>query len=170
MESKAHCDERGFLQRVFDSEFIADLGMQFDVQQTNVSLMRKAGTVKGMHLQVSPSREHKLVSCVKGAIFDVALDLRKDSATFGAWEAWNLGESARASLFIPPGVAHGMQSLEDETLVYYLHSDRFRAELDAGVNPLDPRIAIAWPQPIELLSARDQNLPMLDDWTPTHDL
>lgn len=154
-------DDRGFLTRLFCAEELAEAGWQGPVAQVNETGTGKAGTVRGMHFQLPPFAETKLVTCVSGVVLDVAIDLRKGSSTFLQHFAVELsGENAR-SLLIPQGFAHGFQTLTDDVRMIYLHSAPFRAEAEAGLHATDPALAIDWPLPVSNLSARDQSHPLL---------
>lgn len=146
-------DRRGSLERIFDS---VELGpLLGGVAQVNLTRTREAGTVRGLHQQLPPSAEAKLVSCVQGRVFDVAVDLRPTSATFGAWVGYELSAEAGDALLLPAGCAHGIQTLVDDCAVVYVHSATYAPEHEAGLNPLDPTLAIAWPLPPGRLSDRD---------------
>jgi dTDP-4-dehydrorhamnose 3,5-epimerase len=115
-----------------------------------------------MHFQVQPSAEAKLVSCVRGAVFDVAVDVRRRSPTFLRWHGEMLTEENRRSLFIPEGFAHGFQTTVNDCELLYFHTATYDATAERGVNPLDPRVAIAWPLAIGHLSERDRSQPLID--------
>jgi len=154
-------DSRGFLSRFFCQETMATLDMK-PIQQINHTLTRKAGAIRGMHFQHPPAAEIKIVSCLKGRILDVAVDLRADSPTFLQWFSTELSAENQHSLFIPEGFAHGFQTLSDDCELLYLHSASYSPQHEAALNPLDPRLAIAWPLAVTEISARDQAHPMLD--------
>lgn len=154
-------DARGFLSRLFCADELAAYGWRWPVAQINHARTEKCGTVRGMHFQHAPHCEAKLVSCVKGAVWDVAVDLRKGSPTFLQWTAQVLSAENRRALLIPPGCAHGFQSIEDGAELLYCHSHPFTPGADAGLNPQDPTLAIAWPQPITLISVKDRQQPLL---------
>ena len=157
----AQADERGSFTRLYCAEaFEAVLpGLRF--VQINHSVTRRRGTLRGLHLQRAPSREWKLVRCLRGRVFDVAADLRRGSPGFGRWVALELSEHEPLALLIPPGVAHGFQALSDDAQLLYQHSAAHAPELEGGVRHDDPLLAIRWPLPVTLLSARDQRLPFL---------
>ena len=157
-------DDRGDFGRLFcEVEFEA--GARVDgplhVRQVNLSHNVRPGTVRGLHVLLPPAVEYKVITCVSGAIWDVAVDLRPRSATVGRWFAHELRGDENTSLLIPPGVAHGYQVLEPDSAVLYLHSESYRKELDAGVRADDPDIAIEWPLPVVGRSDRDLALPTL---------
>lgn len=148
-------DERGSLSRMFCSDELQSIIGQRSIVQINHTLTVKAGTVRGMHFQRPPYAEMKLVSCLRGEVFDVAVDLRKDSQTFLQWHAKVLTEVDHRTFVIPEGFAHGFQTLTDDCELLYLHTAAYAPDAEAGLNALDPRLAIAWPMPIKELSERD---------------
>lgn len=153
-------DARGFLSRLFCAGELAAAGWPGPVAQVNHSLSARAGTVRGLHWQRPPHAEAKLVSCLRGSVWDVAVDLRAGSATFGRWHAQLLAAGNGCALLIPAGFAHGFQALEDGAELLYCHSAAFAATAEAGIHPLDDRLAIGWPLPVTGLSARDAALPV----------
>jgi dTDP-4-dehydrorhamnose 3,5-epimerase len=156
-------DERGFLARTFcENEFSAQ-GLNTRWPQCNLTLTKSRGMIRGMHFQSSPRAEIKLVRCAAGAIFDVAVDVRPNSPTFGKWEGFELNSQNRRMLYIPGGFAHGFQCLADNSEVFYQMSEFFFADLSRGVRWNDPTVAIKWPLPEPILSERDKNLPLLAD-------
>lgn len=156
-------DERGEFIRTYSREVWAEHGLFGDFTQCNVSRNVKTGTLRGLHFQWAPHAEVKLVRCVVGRIFDVAVDLRPGSATFGRWFGTELdAESARA-LYIPTGFAHGFQSLTDGSEVFYQMSASYAPTHAGGVRWDDPDLGIPWPLTPTVISARDQALPLLRD-------
>ncbi|MGV8938301.1 MAG: dTDP-4-dehydrorhamnose 3,5-epimerase family protein [Allorhizobium sp.] len=155
-------DERGFLTRLFCADELASAGWDGPVAQINETGTRYAGTVRGMHFQSPPFGEIKLVTCVAGAVVDVAVDLRHGSPTFLQHVSVELTEDNACSLLIPRGFAHGFQALTDNVRMIYSHSEPYRAEAEAGLNCQDPRLAIDWPLPVANLSSRDAVHPLLD--------
>lgn len=155
-------DSRGFFSRIFCTEEMAAAGWFKPVAQINHTYTQKAGTVRGMHFQQSPFAEMKLVTCLRGVVWDVAVDLRAGSPTFLQWHAEEISGENRRAMLIPEGVAHGFQSLSDDCEMLYLHSAMYTPEAEAGVNPEDPSLAIAWPLAVTEVSNRDAQHPMLD--------
>jgi dTDP-4-dehydrorhamnose 3,5-epimerase len=155
-------DDRGWLERMFCAADLAEILGDRSVQQLNRTLTRAPGTVRGMHYQIPPKAETKVVSCLRGAIFDVAIDVRHGSRTFLHWHAERLSGENRRSLFIPEGFAHGLQALEPDTEILYVTTAPHDPAAERGLHPLDPRVGVAWPMPVEHLSARDQNHPFVD--------
>ncbi len=155
-------DSRGFLSRLFCADELAVAGWHKPIVQINQTLTQKQGTVRGMHFQRPPQAEIKLVTCLRGAIWDVAVDLRARSPTFLQWHAEELSAANNRALLIPEGFAHGFQTLSDGCELLYFHSAIYTPAAEAGVNPKDPMLSIAWPLAITGLSTRDANHPMLD--------
>ena len=155
-------DERGFFARTWDEQLCAERGLSpSHMVQSSTSLNHKRGTLRGMHFQKSPYSEAKLVRCTKGAMYDVAVDLRPDSSTYTKWIAVELTEGNRRALYIPEGFAHGFQTLEDETEILYMMSAYFQPNSEGGVRYDDPAFAIRWPHEQILVSDRDRTWP---DW------
>ncbi len=154
-------DDRGFLERLFCANELESIGWQKPVAQINHSFTQKKGTVRGMHFQHQPHVEAKLVSCIKGEIWDVAVDLRPGSPGFLRWHAESLSEENQRGLLIPEGFAHGFQTLCDNCVLIYIHSSPYAADAEAGMNAEDPRLDITWPLPITELSERDANHPLV---------
>jgi dTDP-4-dehydrorhamnose 3,5-epimerase len=163
VQRKAIEDERGFLSRLFCSEELQSLGWAGTIKQINHTLTRDFGVVRGMHYQLPPKAEAKLVSCIRGAVWDVALDLRKNSPTFLKWHAQEISAANKRAMLIPPGFAHGFQSLTTDCELVYLHSEFYDADLERGLMPLDPMLKISWPLQISSMSQRDSNHSLLDE-------
>lgn len=154
-------DGRGFFSRLYCAEEFAGAGLEKPVVQINHTLTRRAGTVRGMHFQYPPHAEAKVVSCLRGEIFDVVLDLRRGSDSFLKWHGEILSAENKRSILVPEGCAHGFQALSDDCELIYLHTAPYRAEAEGGVNAADPRLAIAWPLPVANLSSRDSAHPFI---------
>jgi dTDP-4-dehydrorhamnose 3,5-epimerase len=150
-----HVDERGLFARTFCAQEFAAHGLPSAMVQASISHNRHRGTVRGMHFQWPPSREGKLVRCVRGRLFDVVLDLRPQSHTYLRHVSIVLDEDSRDAVFIPPGVAHGFQTLADGTEVLYQMSDVYVPELSTGVCWDDPAFGIQWPLEVTAISERD---------------
>lgn len=148
-------DTRGFFARFFCREEFSLLGVDILPSQMNFSVSNLAGTVRGMHFQYMPNAETKIVTCLRGSIFDVAVDLRYDSPTFLQWFGATLSSDQQNSLIIPPGVAHGFQSLVDEAEVLYLVTSEYNSKLEDGLHPFDQTIGVDWPLPPTEVSERD---------------
>ena len=155
-------DERGFFARCWcKDEFLAH-GIVAEWVQSNVSFNRWAGTLRGMHYQAEPHGEDKLIRCTMGAAYDVLVDLRPGSPTFARWIAIELSAESRTMVYVPRGLAHGFQTLVDNTELHYLMSEVFHPASARGVRWDDPALGIVWPDcPRRTISARDQNFPDL---------
>jgi dTDP-4-dehydrorhamnose 3,5-epimerase len=148
-------DDRGFFSRTFCVDEFAAQGIELPVVQCNVSFNARRGTLRGMHYQVEPKAEIKLVRCTRGAIFDVIVDLRPDSMTYRRWFGAELSAANHRALYIPGGFAHGFQTLEDDAEVFYQMSEFYSPEHARGVRWNDPAMAIRWPLPVSAISERD---------------
>ena len=156
-------DERGFFSRIWCTKEFQNNGIDFRILQSSVSFNKEAGVLRGMHVQNAPYGEHKIVRCTRGAIYDVALDIRHDSPTFKRWYAIELNESNRMSLYIAPGLAHGFQTLVENCEVTDQMSEFYYAPSATGVRWNDPAFAIEWPaQPSRIISSKDASLPDFD--------
>lgn len=145
IEPELLTDERGFFTRSFCKKEFQKYGLETDTVQCNISYNKKKGTLRGMHYQVPPFEEAKIVSCTKGSIYDVVVDLRRDSPTYCQWVATNLSDKNFKMMYIPTGCAHGFQTLEDNTRVYYQMMEFFHPECARGVRWDDPVFKIDWP-------------------------
>jgi dTDP-4-dehydrorhamnose 3,5-epimerase len=152
-------DERGSFSRLFCARAFAERGLETHFVQHSVSHSRRMGTLRGLHFQLEPHAEVKLVCCQKGSICDVILDLRDDSATFGRWQAFALSAENRRLLYIPKGFAHGFQSLQDDVEVSYMISAFYAPDAACGIRYDDPAFAITWPLPPTAMSERDRGWP-----------
>lgn len=150
-------DQRGFLSRFYCAEEFRAAGFGKPIVQINHTLTRKTGTVRGMHFQYPPHAEAKFVSCLQGEIFDVAVDLRRNSPTFLRWHGELLSADNRRSLLIPEGFAHGFQTLTEDCELIYLHTVAYHPESEGALNAVDPALAIRWPLAITEISERDRN-------------
>lgn len=155
-------DERGFFARTFDEDALRALGLEVRLFQASVSFNPVRGTLRGMHLQRTPHEETKIVRCTRGAVYDVALDLRPTSSTFKKWFATELDADNHRSLYIPKGCAHGVLTLRDDSEVLYLIGDPYVPEAATGVRWDDPAFGIAWPIAPSLVSTRDRTYPLFD--------
>ena len=156
-------DSRGFLERLFCSDELQMLAPHKHIAQINHTLTASVGTVRGMHFQRPPHAEIKFVSCLRGEVFDVAVDLRHNSPTFLHWHAEVLSESNHKTLVIPEGFAHGFQTLTDNCEMLYFHTHPYHPEAEGGLNPQDPLLAITWPLAIAAVSDRDAAHPLLEE-------
>ena len=159
-------DERGFFARTWCVEEAGRLGLVTEVTQCSLSHSRLRGTLRGLHFQTPPHVETKLVRCVRGSLFDVSVDLRGGSPTFGRWFAVELSAENRQAVYVPAGFAHGIQALEDHTEMLYQISTPYCAEASRGVRWDDPALGIPWPLPPTAISQRDLSWPPLDGALP----
>jgi dTDP-4-dehydrorhamnose 3,5-epimerase len=165
LEPTVHGDARGFLVETFSQSRWAEFGIDCEFVQHNHSRSVK-GTLRGLHFQLIPGQA-KLVRCARGAIFDVAVDLRRDSGTFGQWEGHVLDDENHRQLFIPVGFAHGFCVLSDTADVSYLISSPYDPATEAGIRWDDPDVAVDWPIDDPLLSERDKTAPTLTELAPS---
>lgn len=156
-------DERGQFTRVFCDNECAALRPNLHWAQINVSLSYRKGTVRGMHFQYPPVAEAKLIRCLRGKIFDVAVDLRADSPTFLHWHGVELSEDSPMQFFIPEGFAHGFQALTDDVQLLYMHSAPWSRKHEGGLRHDDPMLTITWPLPVAQVSKKDLLTPLLDE-------
>ncbi len=165
VELEKRGDDRGFFARFFCTEEFAAEGLTNSFAQINNSLTGKKGTLRGMHYQLAPSAEVKVVRCISGALFDVILDLRPDSPTFGKWFGETLSAENRLMMYCPKGFAHGFITLEENTEALYLVSDPYAPEFERGIRFNDPKFNIEWPiEPLEI-SDKDKSWPDFDpEW------
>ena len=159
IELERHPDERGFFARTFCEREFESHGLNSHFVQCNISFNKRKGTLRGMHFQLPPHAETKLVRCTRGAIYDVVVDLRPQSPTFKEWIAIVLTEEKRNMVYVPEGCAHGFLTLEDESEVFYQMSKFYHAELSRGVRWDDPAFQITWPVAVEVISERDRTYP-----------
>ena len=157
VDLEKHEDERGYFARSWCRSEFEKNGLNPNLVQCSVSFNHKKGTLRGMHHQIAPHEETKLVRCTRGAIYDVAVDLRRNSPTCKQWTAAELTSENGRALYIPEGFAHGFQTLADDTEVFYQMSDFYHPESARGIRWNDPALKIAWPFPDPILSARDKN-------------
>jgi dTDP-4-dehydrorhamnose 3,5-epimerase len=159
-------DERGYFARTYCREEFERAGLNATYEQCSTSFNRRRGTLRGMHFQLEPAEEHKLVRCTRGRIYDVIVDLRSESPTRYAWLAVELSEDTGRAVYVPPGFAHGFQTLVDDAEVFYHISVPYQAELASGVRWDDPRLRVEWPISDPILSERDRSYPDIDSTLP----
>ena len=155
-------DDRGFFERIFCEIELKNFISKKNFKQINHSFTQKSGTIRGMHFQVSPFQELKIIHCIKGRIFDVAVDLRPSSVSFKQWFGIELSDSNNRLMVIPSGVAHGFQTLQDDCHLIYLHDENFKHECQSGINAFDTDVGIKWPMALTEMSERDRGLPMMN--------
>ena len=163
IEYDVHRDDRGSFARVFDREVFAAHGLCTEFPQHGRATNARRGVVRGLHYQTAPFAEHKVVRCSRGTVWDVVLDARRGSPSYGHWEAFELAGEHPRMLFLCAGLAHGYQTLSEESELHYLLSAPYAPAHAAGVNWRDPALAIGWPLPAAIVSAHDAALPLLAD-------
>lgn len=157
-------DDRGHFSRMFCEDELRELGWQNNIAQINHTFTRKKGAVRGLHFQNAPHAEIKIVNCLRGKVFDVAVDLRPQSPTFLQWQGRELSADNWHSFYIPKGFAHGFQTLSDDVELLYFHSQHYQPDHESGIHPQDKKLAIDWPLEITELSDRDQQLGSADEF------
>ena len=163
IQRKRIADGRGYLERLFCAQELLEMGWTDPIKQINRTYTVRKGIVRGMHFQYDPHAEKKLVMCLKGRVFDVAIDIRKNSPTFLKWHGEILSAEAANALLIPEGFAHGFQSLTTDIEMLYCHSAFYTPECESGLFPNDPAINITWPLEIVDMSDRDKSHPTVND-------
>jgi dTDP-4-dehydrorhamnose 3,5-epimerase len=163
LQRKPIGDHRGYLERMFCSEELKSLIPGKSLVQINHTLTANRGTVRGMHFQHSPHAETKLISCMRGEVFDVAVDLRRDSPSFLHWHAEILSADNHKTLVVPDGFAHGFQTLTKDCELLYLHTSAYHEDAEGGLNARDPSLDIKWPLPIAEQSTRDAAHPFVSE-------
>ncbi len=159
IEIEPRSDERGLFARTFCEREFADHKIPTHYPQCNTSFNHRRGTIRGLHFQSPPHEEPKVVRCTRGSIFDVIVDLRRDSVTLRQWYGVELTEDNRRAIYVPPGFAHGFQTLSDNAEVYYQMGAAYVPDAAAGICWNDPAIGIRWPLPVSTISQRDASLP-----------
>ncbi len=162
IERQVIIDARGSFTRLFCSEELSGFGWAHPIAQVNHTITSQRGTVRGFHFQRPPHAEIKQVTCIRGEVWDVAVDVRKNSPTFLRWHAERLSLENRRSLIIPPGFAHGFQALTEGVELIYFHSSAYQPIHEAGLDVRDAKLSVSWPLPIVGLSERDQAHPAID--------
>jgi dTDP-4-dehydrorhamnose 3,5-epimerase len=157
IQQSASFDHRGSFYKLYSQTQMESLGLNFNVAQINLSITKEAGTIRGMHYQKTPHNEIKLVRCIRGKIFDVVIDIRRNSPTYLDHQSFFLDEFSNSVLLVPAGCAHGFQVIEGPAEVIYAHSEDYKPEFEAGINPSDPRIDIEWPLKPRNISERDSS-------------
>jgi dTDP-4-dehydrorhamnose 3,5-epimerase len=152
---QASGDERGQFRKIYSEDLFESLDIDFKIKQINVSTTELIGAVRGMHYQIPPHNESKVIKCNRGKVFDVVVDLRRSSKTFLKYQTFELSEESSFALLIPAGCAHGFQVLEASSELVYAHSEEYRPEFGRTINPVDPALNIDWPLDISLMSERD---------------
>jgi dTDP-4-dehydrorhamnose 3,5-epimerase len=157
-------DFRGTFTNIFSSKEMSTILNSKNIEQVNFSRTTKKGTVRGMHFQLPPFAERKMITCVRGSVYDVAVDIRSDSPTFLQYFGTVLSCNNSKGLLIPEGFAHGFQTLTDEAELIYIHSAPYSSSQDAALNAIDPILNIKWPRRIKKISLRDRTAPYIDQY------
>ncbi|HVM87570.1 MAG TPA: dTDP-4-dehydrorhamnose 3,5-epimerase [Puia sp.] len=157
-----YADERGVFSRLFCENELKQIGHTKNIRQVNHSLNKQKGTVRGMHFQFPPHAEIKMISCIRGKVFDVVIDLRKNSPGFLKWHSVILTPDDHNMIYIPEGCAHGFQTMEDNSELIYFHSDFYNKESEGGIRYDDPMVSIKWPLTVLNVSEKDKNYPLLN--------
>jgi dTDP-4-dehydrorhamnose 3,5-epimerase len=163
LEPKVFSDDRGWFIEFYKESTLGGIGLSGRFVQDNFSSSSR-GVIRGLHFQVVPFEQGKLITCIRGSIFDVVVDLRPDSPTFGKWESMDLSAENRLALYVPEGFAHGFQSMEDASRVLYKCTAEYSKEHEAGIIFSDPDLGIPWPLPSPSLSPKDLTLPTFAEW------
>lgn len=171
LETHRFVDERGWFSETFSARKLEDEGIDVTFVQDNLALSHAPGTLRGLHFQAPPHAQAKLVRCISGAVFDVAVDIRKGSPTYGRWAGAELSAANGRQLFVPAGFAHGYMTLEPMTQVFYKVSNFYAPKSEGGIRFDDAQIGIAWPLPgsAAIVARKDQNLPLLADFVSPFD-
>jgi dTDP-4-dehydrorhamnose 3,5-epimerase len=163
IEIEPHTDNRGFFERLFCKKEFLTIGFSKEIVQINHSFSKKKGTVRGLHYQIPPFTETRIIKCIKGSVFDVAVDLRKNSPTFLKCFGLELTEENNLMFFIPEGFAHGFQTLKSNTGLLYFHTGYYNPGSEAGINHADPLLDLEFPLKVTEISVRDKNHSFLTD-------
>jgi dTDP-4-dehydrorhamnose 3,5-epimerase len=163
LRSEDHVDERGSFRRNVDIDELIKLGMNGTISQVSTATNTRRGTIRGMHYQVEPHGETKTLWCTRGSVFDVLVDLRFEQPTYGSWVGVQLSEREPLAVYVPPGIAHGYQTLEDESAMIYLIDAPYAHDSARSLRWNDPAVGIEWPLELSVISARDQEAP---SWPP----
>jgi dTDP-4-dehydrorhamnose 3,5-epimerase len=163
IQRRVLADRRGSFQRLYCQQFLEKQGISEALAQINLTQTKAAGAIRGMHYQNFPFAEVKIVSCLRGRVFDVAVDLRQGSPTFLKWHAEILDPELNNALLIPKGFAHGFQALSDACELLYFHTASYHPQAEGGFSPFDPRVKLPWPLAVTELSDRDRNHPSLSE-------
>ena len=161
LQVEPYVDHRGKFGRIYCQDELKQIGHYKQIVQINHSLTRKRGAVRGMHFQHPPKAEIKMVKCLRGSVFDVIVDLRRDSDTLLQWYGEILSDDNIKMMYVPEGFAHGFQTLEEKTELLYLHTEFYSPEHEGGVRYNDPRLNISWPVEVTEVSEKDQEYPLL---------
>jgi len=163
LQAEPYVDHRGKFGRIYCQDELKQIGHYKQIVQINHSLTQKKGAIRGMHFQHPPKSEIKMVKCLRGSVFDVIVDLRRDSDTILQWYGDILSDDNLKMMYVPEGFAHGFQTLEEDTELLYLHTEFYSPEHEGGVRYNDPRLNISWPLEVAEVSQKDQEYPLLSN-------
>jgi len=161
IHEEAYTDERGYFSRIYCEEELDKHKLNIQLKQSNLSHNLQTGTIRGLHYQDQPHQETKFIRCISGAIYDVVIDLRRDSPTYLSKQGFELSPSTTQSIYIPKGCAHGYQTLTKDTSILYLVDENYHPESESGIRWDDPHFSIAWPLEPSIISKKDRAIP---DW------
>lgn len=170
IHSSRNSDSRGYFEKDYSEEVYKSAGLNTKWVQENTSFSQRKGSLRGLHLQVGPIGEIKRIKCLRGRIFDVFLDVRKNSSTFGQWASYDLRQDSSVHIYLPGGVAHGFQTLEDEVLLKYSHNIEFQPLAARTINFSDPELKISWPLSITQISDADLTAPTFEEFVKTYEM
>ncbi|OGH16077.1 MAG: dTDP-4-dehydrorhamnose 3,5-epimerase [Candidatus Levybacteria bacterium RIFCSPHIGHO2_02_FULL_40_18] len=160
IEAEPKVDDRGYFMRIYAKEVLKKNKIEFDIVHINRSFTKQKGTIRGIHYQIKPHAENKIIQCLHGKVFDVAIDLRRNSKTFGKWLGVELSEKNKKMLLVPRGCGHAFQTLEKDTVVEYFVTEYYSPEYEKGIRWDDPFFKIQWPIDKPLLSEKDASWPL----------
>lgn len=163
LQTEPYIDHRGKFGRIYCQDELKQIGHYKQIVQINHSLTRKSGAIRGMHFQYPPKAEIKMVKCLRGSVFDVIVDLRRDSDTLLQWYGEVLSNENLKMMYVPEGFIHGFQTLEEDTELLYLHTEFYSPEHEGGVRYNDPMLSISWPLEVTEVSKKDQEYPLLSN-------
>jgi len=163
LQAEPYVDHRGRFGRIYCQDELKQIGHSKQIVQVNHSLTRKSGAIRGMHFQYPPKAEIKMVKCLRGSVFDVIVDVRRDSDTLLQWYGEVLSDENLKMMYVPEGFAHGFQALEENAELLYLHTEFYSSEHEGGIRYDDPILSIAWPSKATEISEKDQEYPLLSE-------
>jgi len=158
IEPEPHEDERGMLRRNFCQQEFMENNLMVDIKQTNISENRKNYTLRGFHFQLPPHGENKIISCIKGSVYDIVVDLREDSETYLKWQSFELSEENRLSIYVPIGCANAYLTMQDNTWILYYHSEYYSSGDEGSIRYNDPLFKFQWPSEPNVISDKDLNI------------
>ena len=162
IEPEPFVDNRGWFYRLFCQNELKEIGFYKNIVQINHSFTQKKGSIRGMHFQFHPMAEIKIVKCLVGSVFDVIIDLRKNSPTYLKWHSEKISSKNKRLIYVPEGFAHGFQTLENSCEILYLHSESYSSEYESGLRYNDPKLDITWPLELTEISQRDSQHKLID--------